>query len=147
MGSAGRPTSQAMDSSPHARWRLCAAVTERRRSIALRRAVVSSHPAGLSGIPSSGPVGCGRLHRVVQRVLGQIEVPQDPDQDGQQPAAIGCVDGFERPVRGADAAGLPRESSSGYISATGRTSTEPNLADGTMVAALIAWSRLSQSMM
>ena len=33
--------------------------------------------------------------------------------------------------------------SQGYISATGRTSTEPNLAEGTMAAAFRAWSRLS----
>ena len=81
---------------------------------------------------------------VLQRLLGQVELPEDPDQAGQYPVPLGPVDGLEGRLHRVGQTGVTVVSQ-GYISATGRTSTEPNLAEGTMAAAFRAWSRLSKS--
>ena len=59
---------------------------------------------------------------------GQVEVPEDPDQTGQYPVAVDQVRGLERSAHLIGIRCTP-ERAQRYISATGRTSTEPNLAD------------------
>ncbi len=53
-----------------------------------RRAAVSSQAGGLAGVPSGGPRPRGRLERVGQPVLGEVEPGAPRDEQGQQPAPL-----------------------------------------------------------
>lgn len=76
----------------------------------------------------------------MQRILGQVEVAKDTNQSGEDPPAIDS-----KAKSSASPTGSMRPMISTYISATGRTSTDPNLAEGIILAALNAWSRVSVS--
>ncbi len=138
--------SQVMASSPQARCRRSEAATLRSRSTALRRAVVTSQPAGLSGTPRVAQAVEAATQASCRASSARSKSPRIRDEAGQHPAAVGAEDGLERFVHRtvAAASGIGAQ---GYISATGRTSTEPNLAEGTMAAHRRAWSRSSKSMM
>src|ERR1039458_20424 len=101
-------------------------------------------PRRIRGYAAVFPGGCRAEERVLEGILGEIEVPQEPDQSGQHARPVEAVDEIESLVdrhRAINVVGRCRD----YISATGRTSTEPNFADGTIAAHASAWSSSSQS--
>ena len=62
--------------------------------MALKRPADTSHARGLSGHPDPRPLFDGGGERVVHRLLGKVEVPEQPNQRGEHPARIGLVDGI-----------------------------------------------------
>jgi hypothetical protein len=71
--------------------------------------------------------------RVLQAVLGELEILEDRDQERQQPAAVMADDRFDRRR---DAVRRCRFLARAYCWKTwiGRTSTEPQVAVGIMAA-------------
>ena len=66
------------------------------------RAVVVIHAPGLSGMPSRGQRSSGDHERVLDGLLGEVEVAQDPDQGRDRPARLlpeQAVDGLVRGAR------------------------------------------------
>src|SRR5664280_2671740 len=90
------------------------------------------------------PRRCSTHQRVLQRVLSKVEVAQQPDQARQYSGAVLAVDEIEGLVHRHRLVILVSDCRV-YISATGRTSTDPNFADGTIAAAAKAWSSSSHS--
>ena len=74
--------------------------------------------------------------RVLQRVLGAVDVAEDAREDGQRPRAVVADDAGDRVA----AVGQSN-------SMTGRTSTLPRSTLGMREAASMAWSRVSHSTM
>jgi hypothetical protein len=52
----------------------------------------------LAGTPSRGPLFERGPERVVQRLLGRVEITEQPDERGQDTAGVGKVDGIHRLV-------------------------------------------------
>src|SRR2546430_1784807 len=70
------------------------------------------------------PLLDGRRERLLQRLLGEIEVAEETNQGGDHAARLGAVDRLDRVYE--------------VLSHTGRTSTEPHFADGIRAAIEIA---------
>ncbi len=88
--------------------------------MAFRRATVSSQPPGLVGHAAVRPGADRFLERILDRLVGQIEVAELAGQEGDQSAAF-PVGGFgdRRLGRGIEFAHAPG------LNDSGRTSTEP----------------------
>src|SRR5207245_7806160 len=97
--------------------------------------------ARVVGQPVTGPPLQGHGERVLHRLLRPVEVPQHPDQRGQDPPSLlaeGALDGGT----GVRSGGYDWEGPSN--SRMGRTSMQPPRAAGIREAASMAWSRFSQ---
>ena len=108
--------------------------SRRNRSSALLRATVVSHAAGLVGHAVASPDFGGHDDRVLQRVLGAVDVAGQPDEGGQHLATLDPDDLVERVDQ------VPS-----LKSMTGRTSTLPCQAPGICAAQCSASSRSLQS--
>ena len=62
-------------------------------SIALNRPADTSHARGLVGHAVARPLLDGGGERVVQRLLGEIEIAEQADQRGEDAARLGAIDG------------------------------------------------------
>ena len=132
-----------------------ARLRRRSRSIARLRAVVVIHAPGLSGTPRTRPGLEGRDERVLDGLLGEVEVAEDADQRRDRPSlflAEQAVD--ERRARAARRHGdrrrrarrsvggrawrrpRPRRPRPSPNSKTGRTSIEPRWRPG-IIAAIV----------
>ena len=109
--------------------------SDRRRSIARLRAVVMSQEAGLVGHPVARPSLQRDGHRVLERVLGEVDVAEGAGQDRDR-APVAVAEGARDGVMGHLAQANSR---------IGRTSMAPKGALGMRRAASIAWSRVSHS--
>ena len=69
--------------------------SRRRWSIALCRAVETSHARGFRGTPSARPLLERGGEGLLQRVLGEVEVAQQPDEGGEGARALLAVEGLE----------------------------------------------------
>ena len=78
---------------------LRASVASRRnRSVAFRRAAVSSHASGLAGMPSRAQRRQRGLVRVLERLLGHVQVVADePGEQGEQAPPVLGVRLLDRP--------------------------------------------------
>ena len=65
-------------------------------SMALKRPVDTSQARGLSGTPSRGQRSTRRDERVVQRLLGAIEIAEQANQRGEDAPRVGAIDGLDR---------------------------------------------------
>ena len=87
--------------------------------------------AGIRGHAIPGPALDRGGERVVQSLLGEVEIAEQADQRGQDAARVGAVDGVHRIAHPFGAVfvhpGLLK-------STTGRTSTLPRRADGILEA-------------
>ena len=98
--------------------------------------------AGVVGDPALGPDPHGLCERLLHRVLGEVEISQDPDQGRDRSTLLApeqAVD--DGGGRGPYDDGRPSSSKS----MTGRISTEPSSPTGIFALASIASSRLGQS--
>jgi hypothetical protein len=68
-------------------------------SMALKRPAETSHARGLAG---RRPLLDGRRKGRVHRLLGDIEIPQQADQGGEDAPRVGAVDGINHRARGMD---------------------------------------------
>ena len=104
--------------------------SRRMRSIARLRAVVISQAAGLVGTSVARPALGGDRERLLGGLLGEVEVAEEADQRGEDPAPL-------------LAEGLLEDR---YRSTSGRTSIAPPMrAAGIRAASSIAASRSSAS--
>ena len=71
----------------------------RSRSIARFRAVVVIQAPGLSGTPRDGPALEGDDERLLDRLLGEVEVAEDADQRCDRPALLLAEDAVDDGVR------------------------------------------------
>ena len=103
--------------------------SRRMRSIARFRAVVTIHAALVARRAVAGPLLERGREGVLHRVLGELEVAEDADQDRDRAAPF-----------------LPEQGLDGHsCSTSGLISTEPVSATGILDATSIAWSRSSHS--
>ena len=121
-----RASSSAFRSSVRAR---------RIRSIAALRATVWVQAPGRARNACAGPALERCRERVLHRVLGELEVAEDADQGREDTAPLVPEDALE----------LVYPATSAVCSTTGRTSIEPNRADGIRAAHWIASSIVSAS--
>ena len=83
----------------------------------------------------------GRRERVVERLLREIEVAEQPDEGGEDAARVGAVDRVDRVPRLVGGGGVrhpARAYSGGSKFRIGRTSTHPSRADGIFAATWMA---------
>ena len=73
-----------------------AAASRRSRSMARLRAVVMIHPAGLGGSPAAGHRLDRLGERVLDRLLGDVDVAEDAGQDGHRAAVLLAEDALDR---------------------------------------------------
>ena len=66
------------------------------RSMALCRAVWMIQARGNSGTPEVAPLVHGGRKGFLRRLFRQVEVADQPDQGGDNPAPIGAIDRFNR---------------------------------------------------
>ena len=78
--------------------RSCRVASRRSRSIARLRAVVMIQPAGLGGIPGTGPALHRDLERILYRVFGDVDVAEDAAEDGDRPSVLGAEHRGDRAV-------------------------------------------------
>ena len=105
--------------------------------------------ARVGGLPVAGPSLGRRGERVVQRLLGEIEVAEQADQRGEHAARVGAVDRFDslaHPVGRIVAHAPPGRRHGCVRSRTGRISMLPRRAGGMRDAISMAWFRFSASM-
>jgi hypothetical protein len=120
-----------------------------------------SHAAGASGQPCDGQWASAFCERVLQRVLGELELAEAPDQAGQHARPFGPADAVDRvgqhlgrvlaagrrpgstPAHAIDPA--RRRQGDTELMPSGRTSTEPPFAAGHCAAQATASSRFGTS--
>ena len=106
----------------------------------MKRPVETSQARGLAGTPSRGHCSTRGGERVVQRLLGEIEIAEQADQGGEHAARLGAVDGVHRRPRLFDRVLAPqlRPRRDQLNVMIGRTSMLPVFADGIRDATWIA---------
>ena len=68
-------------------------------SMALKRPADTSHARGFVRDAVARPLLERRAESVVQRLLGEVEVAEQPDQRGEYAARFGAIDGVGRGAR------------------------------------------------
>ena len=63
--------------------------------MALKRPAETSQARGLAGTPVARPLLRGGEEGVGQRLLGEFEAAEQPDEARQHPAAFGAIDAVE----------------------------------------------------
>ena len=106
----------------------------RKRSIALCRAVCTIHARGLRGGPSR-PLGDGERERLLRRLLGHVEVTDEPNQRRHDASPLLAVE-----LRNESIDRLPHHLESNFIDRTHLDRSEAR-ADGIFAASAIASSR------
>ena len=114
----------------------------RTRSMARLRAVVVIHAPGLSGMPSAGQRSSATRYASGDRLLGEVEVAQDPDE-GREGPAVSSRNRRSTTASRAAAVGVAsdRRHIDPVVAQIGRTSTVPYSAAGIRAATSIASSR------
>src|SRR4051794_20859153 len=100
--------------------------------------------ARVVGLALAWPLFERRAERILQRLLGGVEIAEETDQRGEHAARLGAKDPLEAVCEPAAAA--PRHAgTAAACCTTGRTSIEPVLAAGMRSAIAMASSRLAAS--